>query len=62
MKYKVNDIVNVHSYDLRLIGKIIHIGMNKFGFTSVIVKTKNSKLFEICEQDITMKLGEAKNV
>ena len=61
MKYKVNDIVNVHSYDLRLIGKIIHIGMNKFGFISVIVKTKNSKLFEICEQDITMKLGEAKN-
>ena len=61
MKYKVNDIVNVHSYDLRLIGKIIHIGINKFGFISVIVKTKNSKLFEICEQDITMKLGEAKN-
>ena len=57
MKYKVNDIVNVNTYELKLIGKIIHIGMNKFGFISVIVKSNNNKLFEICEEDIAFKVN-----
>ena len=57
MKYKVNDIVNVNTYELKLIGKIISIYNNRYGFKSIIVKNSHNKLFEICEQDISIKLS-----
>ena len=57
MKYKVNDIVNVNTYELKLIGKIISIYNNRYGFKSIIVKNSHNKLFEICEQDIAFKVN-----
>ena len=57
MKYKVNDIVNVNTYELKLIGKIISIYNNRYGFKSIIVKNSYNKLFEICEEDIAFKVN-----
>ena len=55
MKYEINDIVNVHSYGLRVIGKIISRHKDDFGFIAYIVKDKNGKLFECCDDDIAIK-------
>ena len=55
MKYKINDIVNIHTYNLRLIGEIISINKDNYGLDVLIIKDKNGKLFECSEQDIAIK-------
>tara|TARA_Y100000593_G_scaffold8712_1_gene15983 strand:- start:1151 stop:1324 length:174 start_codon:yes stop_codon:yes gene_type:complete len=57
MKYKVNDIVNVHNYNYRLIGKIIKIYKDKYNIEIAIIKDTKNKLYEICLSDISMKLN-----
>lgn len=57
MKYEIDDIVQVHTYDLKVVGKIVS-GDNAPGYLVIKIKDKNGKLWEVCEQDIAMKLGE----
>ena len=57
MKYKVNDIVNVNSYDLRFIGKITKIITDNYGVRIATLISKDGQYFDVCEQDISMKLS-----
>lgn len=57
MKYKVGDIVNVHSYDLRFVGKIKKIVTDNYGVRIATLINKDGKYYDVCEQDITRKLG-----
>ena len=57
MKYKVNDIVNVNSYDLRFIGKITKIITDNYGVRIATLINKDGQYFEVCEQDIVFKLN-----
>tara|TARA_Y100000310_G_C20500494_1_gene723736 strand:+ start:778 stop:972 length:195 start_codon:yes stop_codon:yes gene_type:complete len=57
-KYEIGDIVNVHSYDLRFIGKITKTITDNYGVRIVTLISKDGQYFEVCEQDITIKLGE----
>ena len=55
LQYKINDIVNIHTYNLRLIGEIISINKDNYGLDVLIIKDKNGILFECSEQDIAIK-------
>ena len=57
MKYKINDIVNVHNYNYWLIGKIIKIYKDKYNIEVAIIKDTKNKLYEICLSEISMKLN-----
>jgi hypothetical protein len=59
MKYKINDIVQVHTYDLRVIGKIVNVD-NAADYLCIKVRSKDGQMYEVCEQDIAMKLGRVK--
>ena len=56
-KYKIGDIVNVHTYELRVIGKIVNID-NESDYLCVKLRDSNGQMYEVGEQDITTKLGE----
>ena len=58
MKYEIDDIVQVNTYELKVIGKIV-AGDNSPGYLVVKIRDKDGQLWEVCEQDIAMKLGEA---
>lgn len=59
MKYEIDDIVQVNTYELKVIGKII-AGDNAPGYLVMKIKDKNGNMYEVLEQDIAMKLGRAK--
>ena len=59
MKYKINDIVQVNTYELKVIGKIV-AGDNAPGYLVLKIRDKDDNLYEVLEQDIAMKLGRVK--
>ena len=59
MKYKINDIVQVNTYELKVVARII-AGDNAPGYIVFKIRDKDDNLYEVLEQDIAMKLGRVK--